>query len=418
MKKQFEFSKVVMRLIGNSGMALATVMIFTVILLMLGAAFLKLAMDERILAGKGLGVNKAFFLAEAGLDRGKSWLKTESSSPISPVDPFGGIQSYGGGTYQVTVSPIISNSQYEVSSTGRFGNPAVSKTLNIVMEVQSIFIYAAFGDEDITMKSNTYTDSYNSQDGLYGGANIGLNGDIGTNAITTAPDYAISISDNAWVRGDAIIGPGGDIDSAISITDTGLIVGDISVSPSVQELPPVVAPTGLTDMGAIDLDGNLTINTSGQYSSINLDNASILTLDGDLILYVTSDLRLNNNSQLVVTSDSTITIYLDGDFYQESNTAVNNVTKDPTKLTIYGTATADDVIWYSNSEFYGAIYAPNADILINSNAEIYGSIIGNTVTLDSNTRIHYDEALATTTGWGPGSHYVVISWEEEPAVWE
>ncbi|MBU1766954.1 MAG: hypothetical protein KJ648_02465, partial [Candidatus Omnitrophica bacterium] len=75
MKKQFEFSKVVMRLVGNSGMALAAVMIFTVILLILGAAFLKLATDERILANNDVQRAQSFYLAEAGVQRALAHLK-------------------------------------------------------------------------------------------------------------------------------------------------------------------------------------------------------------------------------------------------------------------------------------------------------------------------------------------------------
>lgn len=403
--------------LGNRGIALMMVMVFTFILLIIGATFLRLATLERISADKSTHLSQSFYLAEAGLERGENWLNLTSSPPASAVNPFGDDpQSLGDGTYMVTITPL-STTQYEISSTGSFGHPVVAKTLRSIMQVQSIFSYAVFGDESVTMRANSRTDSYNSQNGLYGGANVMANGDIATNAITTAPNYAISIRDNAWVNGDAFVGPGGDIYSAISVADTSLITGTPSVLPALQDLPQITAPTGLTSKGVVDLDGNLTINSSGQYSSINLRNNSILTLDGEnIVLYITGSLRLNNNSQLVITSGSHITVYLAGDFYQESNTAVNNVTKDPTNLTVYGVDTADDVIWYSNSEFYGALYARNANILINSNAQIYGSIIGNKITLDSNTQIHYDEALATSE-WGPGSSYRVISWEEEGAVY-
>ena len=414
MTKQIVFLRIAEKLKVKSGIAIVTVVILTFILLVLGAAFLKLATTERISADKNVHLNKAFYLAETGVERGREWLNSTSILPTEQQVLFLE-EPFGGGTYDVTIEPI-SATEYEISSTGRFGHPTVAKTLNVIMQAQSVFSYAVFGDEEVTMMSNSYTDSYNSQNGLYGGANVGSNGDIGTNAITTAPDYAINIRNNAWVNGDAFIGPEGDIYQAIDVADTGLITGEQGVLDSEFPLPEVVAPTGLPVCGELVLDGDFTITNSGEYSLIILTNNSILTLDGDITLYITGPLELNSNSQLVVTEGSDINIYLGDDFYQESNTAVNNVTKDPTKLSIYGLPTTDDIIWYSNSEFYGALYAPDADILINSNAQIYGSIIGNTVTLDSNATVHYDEALAEESDYIVG--YRVVYWEEEPAVWE
>ncbi len=403
--------------LGNRGLAIVVVMVFTIILLVLGLTFLKLATTERISADKSIHLAKAFYLAEAGLERGRSWLNSASTPPISTVDPFGGLQSYSGGTYQVTITPL-STTQYEISSTGRFGSPAVAKTLKNILQLKSIFSHAVFGEENVTLNSNAYIDSYNSGDGSYGGENVGSDGNVGTNAIATVDPYSIYLMDNATINGNVTIGPDGDIDDAIEISNDAEITGTQSAASSPQGLPEVIAPTGLPEEGSITLGGNstLTINTSGEYSSIQLNSNSSLTLDGDLTIYISGALDLNSNSQIIIAEGSDVTICLAGSFSQSTNSQINNLTEDPTKLAICGTDTLTYVDWASKSDFYGSFYARNADVNISSNAEIYGSIIADSVSLASNARVHYDEALAEGSDYG--SSYRVISWEEEPAVWE
>lgn len=400
----------------NGGLALVAVMVLTIILLVLGAAFLRLATTERISADESVYLDKAFYLAEAGLERGREWLNATSTLPVAYQELFEE-EPLGEGSYDVSIDPI-SATQYEISSTGRFGSPTVAKTLKIVMQRQSVFSYGIFGDENVSLRGNAYIDSYNSGDGSYGGANVNSDGDVGTNAISAVYPYSVYLCNNATINGDVIIGPGGDVDEAIEVRNNAEINGTSSSADSLQELPEVPIPTGLPYEGSISLSGNSTsmLTTSGEYSFIQLNSNSRLTLDGDLTLYITGALSLNSNSQIIITEGSNVEIYLSGTFSQSSNTQINNLTQDPTTLAIYGTDSLTAVNWASNSDFYGAFYAPNADVDIHSNAEIYGSIIADTIDLASNSRVHYDERLADESDFG--CSYRVVSWDEEPAVWE
>lgn len=393
------------------------VVVLTLILLIIGATFLRLATTERISADKSIHLDRAFYLAEAGIERGKEWLKAESAPPVVYQELFGGEQSLGDGTYYVTIDPI-SLTQYEISSTGRFGSPTVAKTLKVTMQVKSVFSYAIFGDENVGLRGNAYVDSYDSRDGSYGGANVNSNGTVGTNAISTVDPYSVYLMNNATINGDVIIGPGGDTDEAIEIRNNAEINGIPSSADSPQELPEVIVPGGLPDRDPISLSGNDSsiIDESGEYSYIQLSSNSELTLDGELTLHITGALSLSSNSEIIITEGSDITIYVEGSFSQSSNTQINNLTQDPTRLAIYGTDSLTSVNWASNSDFYGSFYAPNADVDISSNAEIYGSIVADTVELASNARVHYDERLADELDLWSG--YRMISWEEEPAVWE
>ena len=52
-------------------------------------------------------------------------------------------------------------------------------------------------------------------------------------------------------------------------------------------------------------------------------------------------------------------------------------------------------------------------ITIESNFDIYGCLVGGSIDIDSNTRVHYDTQLAEkeTTVWGP---YIMKHWREVP----
>ena len=160
MKKQGDFLMIAEKLRVEFGIAIVTVVILTFVLLVLGATFLRLATTERISADKSKHLNRAFYLAEAGLERGEEWLNATDAPPTEYQELFEGEQTFGDGTYYVTIEPV-SLTQYEISSTGRFGSPTVAKTLKLIMQAQSVFSYAVFGDDSITMRSNSYTDSYN-----------------------------------------------------------------------------------------------------------------------------------------------------------------------------------------------------------------------------------------------------------------
>ena len=122
MKTQFINSK--------SGVAMMMVMIFTIILLVLGATFLRLATSERILANESVQLSQAFYLAETGMQRALAYLR------VSGNEYFTGTlytnQSFGSGNYSVTVANDLTRSVKIITATGNFAG----KQKKIVAEVQ------------------------------------------------------------------------------------------------------------------------------------------------------------------------------------------------------------------------------------------------------------------------------------------
>jgi hypothetical protein len=102
----------------------------------------------------------------------------------------------------------------------------------------------------------------------------------------------------------------------------------------------------------------------------------------------------NGEFNFVGTGDSSLTMYVKQNFVCRSNFGINNDLQDATRFSIVGTSTLTNTFdFHSNTVYFGTIYAPNAHVLLNSNVQLFGAAIGNTIRLDSNACVHYDEKL-------------------------
>jgi hypothetical protein len=80
---------------------------------------------------------------------------------------------------------------------------------------------------------------------------------------------------------------------------------------------------------------------------------------------------------------------------------------------LFGTeAFTGDIYIDQSSEFYGAIYAPNAFVELDQANGFYGAVIANDILFDQHTVLHYDKALEDLEILpSMGSLYVVKSWQ-------
>jgi hypothetical protein len=123
---------------------------------------------------------------------------------------------------------------------------------------------------------------------------------------------------------------------------------------------------------------------------------------------VIENFELKSGAQFIVdASGGPVQLYVVDDFILGSNTLMASTTKAPIDLQVSLlsdnianpaiTVQLDVVTLNSNAQLYGTLYAPNSLIDIDSNFELYGSLVARHVSLDSNARVHYDEALASVT---------------------
>src|SRR6266567_4122854 len=195
----------------------------------------------------------------------------------------------------------------------------------------------------------------------------------------------------------------------------------------------------LTNGGATDGNGATVTNTAryqvgtvANIGNIKLSGGKQVTFDfgttggspdpskNYIELYVTGDFTTrgsgSTDGSVVIVNGVNVKIYVAGDLNFSGNGLVNynNTAKS---LEIYGISPPDGTTQTftlaGNSDFYGTVYAPGADLKFaggGSSGEFVGSFTGKSAFLNGTTQIRYDEALA---GSGRISSFKIAAWFED-----
>jgi hypothetical protein len=357
---------------------------------------------------------RSFYAAEAGLsdafmrmtegqlelaDDGPTYVGT-SDAPV-PL---------GTSSYWVEINEINSRS-YSLASTGSDGLIRERLELIISEAPTGFFQYAAFGDKGVVLDSNAFVDSYDSSVGTYdsqvqsGNEFAKENGTVGSNA-------DILLKSNTQVHGDAIPGPDHIVDDSASNV---YVSGSTDPAEEPFELPPIDVPD-IASSGSIVGTTDVVLGPGDiHYSSILMKGGTKLRIQGPAKLVVDAFQMKSNTNLIFDAANGPIELYATANFVLESNskvTTLSNTALDVTLLLAGNNMTkkpADLIQLGANSDFIGAIYAPNAKFKLASNFDIYGSIMCGYLDLSSFGEIHFDEALLYD-GWGSTDDY-------EPALW-
>ena len=108
-----------------------------------------------------------------------------------------------------------------------------------------------------------------------------------------------------------------------------------------------------------------------------------------------------------------MTLYLDGDLDAHNDAGINNE-NSPTNFKLYGTAESEQEFDIrANGDFFGAVYAPNADVTVMANGDIYGAFTTGNFELKSGGNFYYDIALRNVNVDDEAVRFVVQQWCEE-----
>jgi Tfp pilus assembly protein PilX len=400
----------------TDGFAIATVLCVVVLLLILGAGLLSAGMHQRMRSVRTSSEIIARSSADAGLTKALAEmnnmlnLKTfnDASLPHVTNERLPNCDS----TFSYNVSKITladGNDLYTIQSTGNSSRS--HKTVNCTLEMKGIFEYAIYVAENLTLRSGSTISAYNQ-----GADDPPLQ--IGTNSTDSG---AVTCKTGVTIDGDIVIGPGGDPDVVINDTTEASITGETYPSLIKNKTPNINVPQTLADMvssGAID--STTTLSSSAKYDNINLTGASgdpnkvdKVTIDGSVKIYVIGDLRLGNGDEVEILPNASLIVFLGGNLYVDNSGGINNLTKDPKKLKIYGLDTCTNIDFKNSGIFYGAIYAPDADIHLYNGFNVYGAVVGKSFTQDVNANFYYDMLLREVDISEIGVHMVIKRWSEQ-----
>jgi hypothetical protein len=295
--------------------------------------------------------------------------------------------------------------------------------LTVREDQSNLWVWGAFGDEALSMSSNSHIDSYDSTLGSYDSQQVNgsgsnawalANGHVGSNG-------GVDMRQNSVVNGNAVPGPS----SVASVTGNAVVTGSTTPNSGKVALPELIVPTFDETPGELAVSGGSPITMAPgeyQYTDLFLGKNSELTVIGPARIVV-DNMELSSNSQIVVdATGGPVEFFVHDDFILNSNTLIASTTFTPSDVSI--NLESDNVInpeenvqlaevtFESNSALYGTIFAPNAMIDIDSNFELFGSVIGRQVSLDSWSRVHFDEALMNVVNQNVAADWQAVCWRK------
>lgn len=354
-------------------------------------------------------------LADAALSRsyvevqnGRSGVLGSAQAPVT-LD--------GGKAYVTATAFGPSSTLLRLDAVGTSGKAKATSELVLKSNADPRDTWAAFGIDYLYLSSQAKVDSYDSALGTYAVQNVHGSGSNSYALMNgnTGSDGNINMSQNSLVFGGAQAGPG----------YTTTVLGNAAVSGTTAPMltsitwPPVALPVNPV-AGNTPFNSNTAV-TSGThaYGSTTLGNNVQLTVTGPATL-VFDSLTLRTGSSIVVNAaGGPVSIYVVNNLVMNSNTTIHatdykaagvqmnllsdNVFDPNVQVSL------DTVTFNSNSTLYGTIYAPTAAVVVDSNFEVYGGVIARRVDLRSNSRVHYDQALAHITAPGTAL-YSRVAW--------
>jgi hypothetical protein len=253
----------------------------------------------------------------------------------------------------------------------------------------------------MTLSGSAAIDSFDSRNGSYGGANIGSEAPVFANADINLAGGMGKIHGTASATGSIILP-----DWAQYVAPDTWVTGEKNGGTDPTQLLPKSVPD---DLASKSSSGSLILNNiasqtlgSGDYrfNNLKLSSASNLSIGAGSRIFVDGDLIINDNSVMDLLGE--VTFYVSGSVQVNNSARVNNgelsgrTNPASTDLTIICTGNAPvKFTGAGGHRFIGAVYAPNSEVRVEGSSEIFGTIVGNNVTIDGNTRIHFDAALAS-----------------------
>jgi len=266
----------------------------------------------------------------------------------------------------------------------------------------------------MTLSGSAEIDSFDSRNGAYGGANTGSNAPVFANADINLAGGMAKIKGDASATGNIVLPSW----AQWAAPDTW-VTGTKSAGVAPTDLPPETVPSDLagTSTSGSCVLGNIDTRalSSGDYhfSNLKLSSASKMTIAAGSRIFVDGDFIISDNSVLDLLGQ--VTIYVNGSVQVNNSARVNSgelsgrTNPASTDLTIIATGSAPvKFTGAGGHRFIGAVYAPQAEVRVEGSSEIFGCIVGNNVTIDGNTRVHFDAALAAGgSSGGAGTTQVI-----------
>jgi hypothetical protein len=408
---------------ANQGSILFVALILSIIIGLSLASYLSLTAGQQQSVARSQRWNGALNVAEAGIEEGLAQVNNSPEDfsangwPASGTNYGPQIRTLANGRYGVIVK---GNDTPTIYSTGMVTAPItgtkIYRVVRVTTQVLPLFNVALGAVGNINMNGNSMaTDSWNSHNtnlsnnGLYTSAKISTNGDV-------ASVGGIVNIGNHTINGNLYLGP-----TATYVSGTNQILGDIDKDYNVN-FPDAKLPQNAASAINPTVNGGTNyLNQENTIYYVNNDNKPISVAAGltnvTLIVYAQTFDCTSITLQGGITNAAYLTIYdappsPGGSVTLHGNSTGGAIGATPVNFIFYGLPNLTSLTLSGNSDFIGAVYAPEAVLTLNGGGganNFMGAAIVKSATMNGHYGFHYDEALGK---FGPAKGFIANSWQE------
>jgi len=330
------------------------------------------------LSSNQLHEERAFYLAEAGLERALVDLNNDCKWRAGYYK-----QILEGGNYTIEVIDSTANpgllDTVILESEGIYYTTLANVEAWIAPIYYKPFVFAAYGDDSVTVYNHGCTDSYNSDSGTYAttqlneGGDVGSNGEIKTTNISTVNGGA-QTSDTGGITITHPSTISGDTTSTAPVYDNSAVSDDEFVWAQANS----IAPAGFL--------GDFTYVPGTKALSVAAGDT--LTLASGV--YYLSSITMQNKSSIKLAPGAKVTIYMTGDLTMNQQSSVNKGGV-PADLIVYSKGSAFTM--GQNTTFVGGFWGANANVTLEQSASVYGAAAGKSAYIANFSCVHFDRSL-------------------------
>lgn len=168
-----------------------------------------------------------------------------------------------------------------------------------------------------------------------------------------------------------------------------------------QVMPSVTVPNITPVLGDYILSGNgsTIINSSFKCTKFELTNNHVVTIQGNVVIVVTDLVSIQNHVTVNLDPGAKLTIYAMKDCTFKNNIDLNMNTWDHTAFTLYkmgGTvASFDNASFDNHVAVCGTIIAPNAGVYLGNNMDLYGPVTARSLQVQNSAGLHVPDPKQT-----------------------
>jgi len=365
--------------------------------------------------------NAAVPVLEAGVEEALTHMTRDTNQPtannwtsanVAGIPAYTKTRSFSDGSYYFVYIVNFASNNPTVYAQGFVRSPYnnnkyISRTVKVgVTNPPTVFTHAMSVNGNVNLVGNPVIDAFDSRKGGY---NTATNRDASGGIATDAQLLNIINLGGANIYGPIATGPGAIIlggtvgDVAWNASHTGIEPGWSSSTMNVS-YPSNSAPVGGSTWTPPTQYTNIT---SGTYQMAGYSSSGDMTINGNVTIYIPPGytFTVKGNDTITIKPGASLKIIAGGSV-DLGGGGVLNGTGTAGNFSLVGLNTCTSINYHGNAQFIGTVNAPQADFSIKGTTDVYGAIIANSASMNGNTALHYDEALAFQDG------YTVNSWQE------